>query len=228
MPAFEAERGAAIVAEILQFMQGAFSASAAILCWTNNSEEPEIAGNCGLSGRYLTDYTAQGIAANDPISAMKTIERMRPINRLSDFQIQPTPDFNRYKQFLANYGFSDEIDLLFRASNAPVAILGILKDEGCFDTSSNQLKSLHRFLEHNLSFHPKVKKRRRETILQTHFNLTSREVEVAELLQTGATNAEVAEILGIGMAPTPTHVLKIFDKIGVDCRAALVAVASQL
>ena len=57
--------------------------------------------------------------------------------------------------------------------------------------------------------------------------LTRRELSVLELIATGATNAEIAERLGVGEATVKTHVNRAMTKIGVSSRAQAVVVAYE-
>ena len=50
--------------------------------------------------------------------------------------------------------------------------------------------------------------------------LTPREGEVLEQLQEGATNAEIAEELAIGVETVRTHARKIYRKLGIASTAA--------
>lgn len=56
-------------------------------------------------------------------------------------------------------------------------------------------------------------------------DLTQREVEVLELLATGASNKEISKQLFISQATTKTHLVHIFSKLGVDSRTRAVHVA---
>ncbi len=60
--------------------------------------------------------------------------------------------------------------------------------------------------------------------------LTDREVEVLRLLARGALKKQVAKRLGIGAGTVHTHVTHIYEKIGVNSRAAaaLFAMENQL
>ena len=55
--------------------------------------------------------------------------------------------------------------------------------------------------------------------------LSAREVEVLRLVADGATNRQAAKALFISEATVKTHLLHIYDKLGVNDRAAAVAVA---
>ncbi len=55
------------------------------------------------------------------------------------------------------------------------------------------------------------------------WNLTARQAEVLDLVAGGATNAAVAEALGIKERTVEFHLSAIFDKAGLDNRATLIA-----
>jgi DNA-binding NarL/FixJ family response regulator len=57
--------------------------------------------------------------------------------------------------------------------------------------------------------------------------LTRREAEVLELLQEGATNAEIAHRLSIGIETVRTHARNIFRKLGIASRRELPRLARQ-
>ena len=57
--------------------------------------------------------------------------------------------------------------------------------------------------------------------------LTSREVEVLELVARGSSNADIAAALFISEATVKTHLLHVFAKLGVDDRTAAVVAALE-
>ena len=57
--------------------------------------------------------------------------------------------------------------------------------------------------------------------------LTDREADVLRLLDTGASNREIAKSLFVTEATVKTHLVHLFDKLGVDSRARAVAVARE-
>jgi DNA-binding NarL/FixJ family response regulator len=57
--------------------------------------------------------------------------------------------------------------------------------------------------------------------------LTSREIEVLELLQSGATNAQIAGELSIGVETVRTHARNIYRKLGIASRRELARLARQ-
>lgn len=57
--------------------------------------------------------------------------------------------------------------------------------------------------------------------------LTPREVDVLQLVATGHSNKQIATALGIGESTVKTHLLKVFDKLGVADRTRAVTLAME-
>lgn len=55
------------------------------------------------------------------------------------------------------------------------------------------------------------------------YRLSGREGQIVELVCRGAANREIARTLGITVATAKKHLGRIFDKVGVDSRAQLMA-----
>ena len=113
-----------------------------------------------------------------------------------------------------------------RESNAVsrTAGMSVLWGQGCKipDDTMNIAEKIHDYLEFNLTsrLSPAPDEPAR-------FGLTSREVEVVELLCCGRTNREIGECLSIGLATVKTHLIHIFEKLGVETRSAVVALMSR-
>lgn len=58
--------------------------------------------------------------------------------------------------------------------------------------------------------------------------LTPREIEIVRALETGATNGQLAQQLFISVATVKTHLLHIYQKLGVESRTAAVTEARRL
>ncbi|KAA3642733.1 MAG: DNA-binding response regulator [Chloroflexi bacterium] len=58
-------------------------------------------------------------------------------------------------------------------------------------------------------------------------NLSAREIEVLQLVAKGASNKEVGKTLHISVATVKTHLIHIFNKLGVDDRTAAVTTALE-
>ena len=57
--------------------------------------------------------------------------------------------------------------------------------------------------------------------------LSAREIELLEALATGASNRELAATLFISQATVKTHLVHIYDKLGVTNRTAAIAAARE-
>ncbi|MCB8943202.1 MAG: response regulator transcription factor [Ardenticatenaceae bacterium] len=58
-------------------------------------------------------------------------------------------------------------------------------------------------------------------------NLSAREIEVLQLVARGASNREIGKQLHISTATVKTHLIHIFDKLGVNDRTSAVTVALE-
>ena len=81
---------------------------------------------------------------------------------------------------------------------------------------------IHRYLEFNLVACSSLYDR------GPRFGLTSREMDVVRLLCCGRTNREISECLNIGQATVKTHLIHIFEKLGVETRSAVVALMARM
>ena len=61
-----------------------------------------------------------------------------------------------------------------------------------------------------------------------HVNLTDRELEVLQSVARGERSKEIAVQLGISERTVKAHLASIYGKLGVDSRAAAIAVAAQM
>ena len=57
--------------------------------------------------------------------------------------------------------------------------------------------------------------------------LTARELDVLRLVATGHSNKQIAVVLGIGESTVKTHLLKVFEKLGVADRTRAVTLAME-
>ena len=64
--------------------------------------------------------------------------------------------------------------------------------------------------------------------VRSNDQLTPREVEVLALVSRGMSNGDIAKELFIGEATVKTHLLHVFDKLGVSDRTAAVTTAMRL
>jgi len=129
-----------------------------------------------------------------------------------------------YQHFLARYRVQDVIDMLFYAGGEPVAGLGMIKLEGDAPLSPETLDladAMRPLIEASLQQHRRVRTTLWRQRLTTEYRLTSREVEVAELVSDGYSNEVVAEYLDVRLPTVKSHLLSIFGKTGATSRTAL-------
>lgn len=78
-----------------------------------------------------------------------------------------------------------------------------------------------------LALTPELSERVVQVLRAPRVRLTDREHEVLRLLDTGASNPQIAKALFVTEATVKTHLVHIFAKLGVDSRSRAVAVARE-
>ncbi|MDR7184709.1 DNA-binding NarL/FixJ family response regulator [Microbacterium trichothecenolyticum] len=78
-----------------------------------------------------------------------------------------------------------------------------------------------------LALSPELSERVVQVLRAPRVRLTDREQEVLRLLDTGASNPQIAKALFVTEATVKTHLVHIFAKLGVDSRSRAVAVARE-
>lgn len=66
-----------------------------------------------------------------------------------------------------------------------------------------------------------------DRVMNPNEALSTREIEILQALKTGASNREIANQLFISQATVKTHLIHIYDKLGVDNRTAAVQQAQD-
>ncbi|MCT1479200.1 response regulator transcription factor [Microbacterium sp. p3-SID336] len=74
---------------------------------------------------------------------------------------------------------------------------------------------------------PELSARVGQVLRAPRVHLTDREREVLRLLDTGASNREIAKTLFVTEATVKTHLVHVFEKLGADSRARAVAIARE-
>jgi DNA-binding CsgD family transcriptional regulator len=214
------------VQEVKCFALGALRASACIFYWTDESlqmRDPELSG---MSPAMFQAYR-DGMERCDPLNVPRLVQSGKRVFTLeADRGLAPADDFDRYQCYLHQGGVRDVIDLIFWSGDFAFAGLGILKSDGdppiCADTVA-LATTMQRYIEFTFATHPRVRDRVLHQALRQSYRFTRREIEVSDLVRRGFTNHDVAEELGIGLATVKTHIMRIFDKLGIENRASLVA-----
>jgi ATP/maltotriose-dependent transcriptional regulator MalT len=191
----------------------------------------EVDGNLNLNRFVLSsnvppsfhDRYLAGMNRLDPLHPRSATNQ--PIARLSAALDQcATEEAAMYRSFAGQCGVADMIEFFFRRNDRIVAGMSVLWSPGCRipDGSMHIAEKIHDYLEFNLTSRlaPAADEPPR-------YGLTLREIEVVELLCCGRTNREIGECLSIGLATVKTHLIHIFEKLGVETRSAVVAMMSR-
>jgi DNA-binding CsgD family transcriptional regulator len=136
----------------------------------------------------------------------------------------PTAESAAYRSFAGQCGIVDMVEFFFRRNDRIVAGMSLAWGPGCRipDEAMNIAEKIHDYLEFNL-----VGRAAAPAGEPVRYGLTSRELDVVELLCCGRTNREISECLQIGLATVKTHLIHIFEKLGVETRSAAVALMSR-
>lgn len=128
-----------------------------------------------------------------------------------------------YRSFVSQCGIVDMVDFFFRRDNQIIAGMTVAwdRDARIPEGAMAIARKIHQYLQFNLVG--------RSTVPDDglRYGLTSREMDVVRLLCCGRTNREIGECLKIGEATVKTHLLHIFEKLGVETRSAVVALMSR-
>jgi DNA-binding CsgD family transcriptional regulator len=130
----------------------------------------------------------------------------------------------RYRSFARECGIVDMVEFFFRRNDRIVAGMSVLwaQDVRIPEGVMTIAGKIHQYLQFNLVG------RASPGDDGQGYGLTSREMDVVRLLCCGRTNREIAECLSIGQATVKTHLIHIFEKLGVETRSAVVALMSRM
>lgn len=96
------------------------------------------------------------------------------------------------------------------------------------DSSSEQIvAAIRNAAAGQLVLSPELTARMVQVMRAPRVKLTDRELDVLRLLDTGASNREIAKELFVTEATVKTHLVHVFDKLRVDSRSRAVAVARE-
>ena len=133
----------------------------------------------------------------------------------------------KYRAFLGSFHVSDVTEMVFRFRGEVVAGISVLRNGPMSpDTSLESIYAAHAYIEFHLQKRLMASDRYSRTDLASRYGLTRREIEIAEQICCGRTNAEIAQCLQLSIATVKTHLINIYRKLGIGNRASLVALAS--
>ncbi len=193
-------------------------------------------------GLRLILETADGIElvgeAKDGVECLELVKKLNPQVILMDLQMPRMDGITAIEHLRKDYPdiaiviltTYNEDDLMIRGlqSGARGYLLKDSSRENLIDTIQAAAKGetllKPEILARVLSSKTLIKK---ETTSQTESILTERELEVLQFASLGERNKEIAYKLGITERTVKAHLQSIYQKFGVDSRAAAVAVAAQ-
>ncbi|KIF66112.1 ATP-dependent transcriptional regulator [Streptomyces sp. AcH 505] len=163
----------------------------------------------------------------DPLHVRNMCATERQVARLvEEVACAHTPDAATYRSFSSHFGIGDMIEFFFRRDNRIVAGMSVMWRDGIKvpDSAMTMATKMHDYMEFNLLRDTAGEAGERKV---ARYGLTARETEVIDLLRCGRTNREIGGCLEISLATVKTHLLHIFEKLGVENRSAVVALMSR-
>lgn len=132
-----------------------------------------------------------------------------------------------YLEFMKTFQHRYVLDMFFRNSSSEIiAVISLLRSKSQGDFTAQEitlLETIHDFMEFSLNTVYLPKRDAERSNLQARYQLTDRELDVVELLISGASNKEIARRIDMGLATLKTHLNHIFRKTSVQSRTELTA-----
>lgn len=162
---------------------------------------------------YLDNYRAI-----DPLQPSRCLASGRAVVPLQwAMRDQRRHEAQRYREFLQRYEVADVVEVIACDNTRPKAAISLMRShaQGPFtETHYSCLAGLQSLLELAVIQLPNT---------ANLSGLTPRERQIATLLSEGASNKHLAKELNIGLATIKTHLLHLFQKVGVSSRTELVS-----
>lgn len=131
-----------------------------------------------------------------------------------------------YQEFMQPHNHRYVADIFFRNEGKIIAILSLLRDETLGNYTPAEITLLEKiqpFLEYSLNTVYLPQREQERSSVKDQYQFTDRELDVLELLISGANNKQIAAELNIGLATIKTHLHHIFQKTSVQSRSELVS-----
>lgn len=193
-------------------------------------------------GLRLILETADGIElvgeAKDGAECLELVKKLNPQVILMDLQMPRMDGITAIEYLRKDYPdiaiviltTYNEDDLMIRGLQAGARGY-LLKDS----SRENLIDTIHAAAKGETLLKPEILSRvlskrfssSKESASQTESILTERELEVLQSASRGERNKEIAYKLGITERTVKAHLQSIYQKFGVDSRAAAVAIAAQ-
>lgn len=168
--------------------------------------------------RYLLE-----VQPHDPLAARRVADSSATVLTLEDAGRGNEPG-TPYAHFLDDAGIADVATVYLRSAGAIVGAIAVVRDDDEARFSGHEVMLLRRLqplLEHAYVYarEPAPDAPRPDALATA--GLTPREMEVAQLVAIGSTNAEIARALHMSLATVKTHLTQIYAKLGLRSRTQL-------
>jgi DNA-binding CsgD family transcriptional regulator len=170
-------------------------------------------------------YLKHNIARTDPMHPVCLAgQNVRFISMFDSRLSGPRESQRNFWAFLSAFGARDAAEMIFRVRGRAVAGLSLLWVGKSGTRAERQPgEAVQSYVEFNLASHFRPVSSNPAHGADIRLGLTERELGIVRLVCDGLTNAQVAHRLNIGVATVKTHLLHVFEKLGVQTRAALVS-----
>ncbi|AWE07728.1 hypothetical protein DCE79_10175 [Lysinibacillus sp. 2017] len=172
--------------------------------------------NNNISDKMLSEYL-DDIYIQDFLYPSLNIKRFEKRNALKLMDVVTKEQYEEseyFKRFMLKYGFYDEMVITLKHDEQIIGAIGVVSKE-----NSNQF-TWHDVLRFNY-----LSQIISSVLLhcneETKFPLTSREMEIIELVKIGCTNSHIGEELYISINTVKKHLNNIFQKLSVTNRVEL-------
>jgi len=218
-----------LVTATLAFLEELAGAKASSFLWIGSDCSIMEAQLRNVDEEQVTRYEA-GIGEMDPLNVRRIKSKRCTVAILSADETHKQPVPLAYRRYLESCGLGDELALVLWWHNQPFAYVSLWRGlhNPPFSLAAHNWCAVHRYVEVSLSHHFRFRYALLEQCLTELFHLTSREIDVVELILQGKSNADISEILDISMATVKVHVGNILSKVGVDSRLAIANAVNQL
>lgn len=164
---------------------------------------------------------------DDPFAPRHLLDSHRPLLTMADIGGRKGLLSTLYgAELLPEYGVGFEAALYLRDGGRMLGAVRIARRLEDGDFTARELDFLHRahlFLESSYGASLEPVPRLLQVELLTAKGLTAREVQVARAAATGATTPQIAGELVIAKSTVKSHLMHVFEKLGVRTRAELAA-----
>ncbi|HEY6927436.1 MAG TPA: LuxR C-terminal-related transcriptional regulator [Steroidobacteraceae bacterium] len=170
-------------------------------------------------------YLKHDIARTDPLHPTCLVQQDARFVSVFDSRLcGPQQSRRNYWSFLSAFGTRDAAEMIFRVRGRAVAGLSLLwVGKQGMPAERQQGEAVQSYVEFNLASLLREVPPQDPHETDIRLRLTERELGIVKLICDGLTNVQIARRLNIGVSTVKTHLLHVFEKVGVRTRAALVS-----